>query len=825
MVFASMLKYFTFLSFLYFWFSFTAFANGPFSMNIGDSIVITSDKGLRKGDSQIFEAFGNVVITQKAEVIYGEVATYDINEGIVSIKGNTRYVGPLLSLYGQELIFNVKDGTLTVQNARLMASGYTIVGDMIKKISANTVLATNAQYSTCTDCPQSWSIYGRDIRLEVDEYIYITKGIIKMNGVSVMFLPYVILPIKRKRQTGLLFPKFKFNFKTGLEYTQPFFWAIHDYNDLTLSPFAGGARGHGAEIEYRHSLGENKQFTITSLNAWDNFYNPNHLKGNEKESESGMTIFRHVGDYEHHYQYGNWLNHHFYAMEARDLDLYYDFNNRAKTRLIGPNLGVGGFFNPYTSYLDLSVESYQNRSILGDNPRGYDNTSVQMPLKVTANTTTHQLIQSKIPGFQSISVGLNSDYIELRQKRFANFPQKYIRNANRLQLYPYLQWNLGNIGPMKFETLITKEYNHYHFPFMDKKEVNWAEKTGTTFVNKASFEIEKIFGLSYNERLIQDEVETEVDVETDSGQLKQSNKLTTDELIGHLDQYQNSYVQDYVNVVKRSYRHSALFNFKHHYMSDQKFKGNERFEQQLRSNTGNYFDVQDLPREIRNVSHSFATQTEIPTVNTLEFEMQHSLFRKTANAFSPYENRTYLHDQYTYDKIAYFNVSQGFLVNPNKKNKAFNESEFKNRFTRLATSTGFALGQWNFGITDYYFSQSGRHIAIFNIKRTFWDITADVGYRMNELNVPMDKFLTGKITLGMLPKIKWHSEYDYDIRTKTYMSVKHQVLYEPNNKCWKFLFSYFSHYNQVSGFAIDFLVNFGDNVYTSLLSPGERYGF
>ena len=71
-----------------------------------------------------------------------------------------------------------------------------------------------------------------------------------------MWLPYLIVPMKTRRQTGFLFPTISFSDQNGTQLVLPFFWATSQSTDLTIGIGEYSARGRRLELEGRYALSE-----------------------------------------------------------------------------------------------------------------------------------------------------------------------------------------------------------------------------------------------------------------------------------------------------------------------------------------------------------------------------------------------------------------------------------------------------------------------------------------------------------------------------------------------------------------------------------------
>src|SRR5690606_7009581 len=103
-----------------------------------------------------------------------------------------------------------------------------------------------------------------------------------------------------------------------------------------------------------------------------------------------------------------------------------------------------------------------------------------------------------------------------------------------------------------------------------------------------------------------------------------------------------------------------------------------------------------------------------------------SLVKKTPKVFNQFEDEKYLRDNFDYAKIAYFNVSQGFLLN----DKEDGRNNFSDKLTRLFTDTGYNSDTWRVRFKDYYFHQGSDHILDLSLQKNFevFNILANYNY-------------------------------------------------------------------------------------------------
>ncbi|MBY0413206.1 MAG: hypothetical protein K2Q18_03530, partial [Bdellovibrionales bacterium] len=388
------------------------FARETFEFDLGQKINVLSDKAFRKSSENEFEAVGNVVISHLKNSIYGEKAKINFTTGETEVLGNVRYIAPEMTLYGTKLNYNFISKNMDLENARVYSDNFIITGKRILQTSPEKIYAEDAEYTTCKDCPESWSVFGRKITITIGQYVRIQHAFIKVNGVTAMYFPYIIFPIKQKRESGVLFPTIGFSSSEGFKYQQPFFWVIDDYKDLTITPSTFGDRGLGGELQYRQNIKEKTWFELNTLQLNDKIYEPYKVD----KSTSGRSEYRHFSDGEAHFVRKQYINGHAYFTDTSDLDTVRDLDFFAKDRIRGTEVGGGGFLEGRSSLFSLTTQSYYNKNMLVTDPNKFDDQYVQILPKITLSSVPYNLVHTKYPFLKNISIGVSTDYTIFKQK-------------------------------------------------------------------------------------------------------------------------------------------------------------------------------------------------------------------------------------------------------------------------------------------------------------------------------------------------------------------------------------------------------------------------
>jgi LPS-assembly protein len=116
--------------------------------------------------------------------------------------------------------------------------------------------------TTCDGDNPDWRITGKDLKVTIEGYGFAKHSTFWAKQIPVIYTPYLVFPVKLKRQSGLLAPDFGLSDRKGFAYLQPFFWAISDSTDATFFADYMAERGVRAGVEYRYVAGDRARGTF-----------------------------------------------------------------------------------------------------------------------------------------------------------------------------------------------------------------------------------------------------------------------------------------------------------------------------------------------------------------------------------------------------------------------------------------------------------------------------------------------------------------------------------------------------------------------------------
>ena len=243
------------------------FAESSSSMFKDDKKVpwhIIADEISYDEKADVYIGKGNVRITKKEKNLNADYVRFNQRTMDVFAKGHVILTAGKDILTGDSARMNLNTETGTIYNGVIFLeqNNYHIKGDTIKKTGKDTYTADKASISTCDGDPPAWKITGRNLKVTVEGYGFVKHAALWAKKIPVFYTPFLVFPVKLKRQTGLLTPQMGYSDRKGARYIQPFFWAINESSDATFYSDYMSRRGEKLGLEYRYVLDEQSKGTL-----------------------------------------------------------------------------------------------------------------------------------------------------------------------------------------------------------------------------------------------------------------------------------------------------------------------------------------------------------------------------------------------------------------------------------------------------------------------------------------------------------------------------------------------------------------------------------
>lgn len=224
----------------------------------GGAVLITATSMYGDQEAQTVHLTGDVQLTFDGQTMRCDHAIMNKANGTLHAEGNLVIASPTTYVEGSSADLSYETNTGVIYDGFVKSGQVLFEGKVIRKTGPSEYEADKASYTACTTCPPAWKFSGSRINAEIGGYAYIKSSWFYIAGVPFFWLPYLIVPLKSERQTGVLFPNYEFEgegFAIGL----PFFWAISRSQDMTIEPKFYTQRGIKGLFNYRYVIAEESQ--------------------------------------------------------------------------------------------------------------------------------------------------------------------------------------------------------------------------------------------------------------------------------------------------------------------------------------------------------------------------------------------------------------------------------------------------------------------------------------------------------------------------------------------------------------------------------------
>lgn len=228
---------------------------------------LEADKLTSFNQNTIIEARGGVVLTRGDDVLKADFARYYADTNWVYLQGNVFVRMGRDDIHADEAEFDLRSKTGWLTNGHVFIEGPHIYfsGSRIIKHWGDRYTFNEAKVTTCDGPTPTWSMKAEQAVVEIDGYAQLFHSTFDVKDTGILYTPFMILPAKTTRQSGLLPPDYGVSNKRGFYYTQPYYWVIDESRDMT---FYGGWMekiGPQAGVEYRaHEFSDQKTWLIAS---------------------------------------------------------------------------------------------------------------------------------------------------------------------------------------------------------------------------------------------------------------------------------------------------------------------------------------------------------------------------------------------------------------------------------------------------------------------------------------------------------------------------------------------------------------------------------
>lgn len=217
-----------------------------------DAIFLEADDGtINATGTSILN--GNVIIKQNDIVFNADQAKVNRSDNTVRANGNVLLSDSNIRLKSQRIDYNLKDRTGQIQDAEYEIGNEGVHGKSsnVKKVDANTLVLSDATFSSCPASADSWHLASKEIQLNNKTQLGTAKNVtFNVGKTPVFFFPWLKFPINDQRLSGFLTPSIRLQSNAGISI--PYYLNIAPNYDARFELSTLNERGFELSSEFRY---------------------------------------------------------------------------------------------------------------------------------------------------------------------------------------------------------------------------------------------------------------------------------------------------------------------------------------------------------------------------------------------------------------------------------------------------------------------------------------------------------------------------------------------------------------------------------------------
>lgn len=226
-----------------------------------DLATLVADRVAINGDTKLV-AEGAVEVFFQNTRVKAQRITYDRSTGRLLIEG------PITLTEGDSIILLADEAELSADLRDGILRSARVVLEQQLQLAANEVARVSGRYtamsrvvaSSCQVCPGRptplWEIRARRVIHDQEErQLYFDHAQFRIAGVPIAYIPRLRMPDPTlERATGFLVPQIRSTSQLGTGIKLPYFIAIGDHRDLTLTPYVSNGSTRTLDWRYRQAF-------------------------------------------------------------------------------------------------------------------------------------------------------------------------------------------------------------------------------------------------------------------------------------------------------------------------------------------------------------------------------------------------------------------------------------------------------------------------------------------------------------------------------------------------------------------------------------------
>jgi len=231
-------------------------------------VDITGQKSIYDARNDAFTVIGNAVMTQGGTVLKADQITMMRKQHIAHAYGHVHMIDPEVEIWASRADIDLAKETLELENAKILAkrNTYHLEGQRIRKLEGQKYTVLKGFFTTCGCEPGTpdWSVRADSMDVSLGQTGYAKNAQFSILGYPVIPLPYAEFPADTSRHSGFLTGREGESGLRGVQYLQPYYFAISKSQDATAAFDVETSQRIGGLGEYRLTNGKDDYFWVNA---------------------------------------------------------------------------------------------------------------------------------------------------------------------------------------------------------------------------------------------------------------------------------------------------------------------------------------------------------------------------------------------------------------------------------------------------------------------------------------------------------------------------------------------------------------------------------
>ncbi len=258
-------------------------------------VRITADSITREQEGDTLRATGDVRIDWQGYSLLADKVEYAGLEQTARAAGSVRLLQGDDELTGDSLKIRIdtRQGEMTNGRLRTRQGNLRVKGTLLEKRGDAEYRMERGSFTTCDADPPAWKFTASDLDVVLEGFGTGRNVVFSVGEIPLFYTPYIIFPMKRERQSGLLFPRLGSSTKKGFFFDLPYYWAISPSSEATIDLDIQSRRGAGLGLDASWLGKQGSHGAINSYGIYDTNLDRvrSQIGARVKETVTGTTDF------------------------------------------------------------------------------------------------------------------------------------------------------------------------------------------------------------------------------------------------------------------------------------------------------------------------------------------------------------------------------------------------------------------------------------------------------------------------------------------------------------------------------------------------------